>query len=86
VQPAGRHSDRAGSHQPERVTQQSGPGCIIDWLERGEPLELPHPEFFPGQHILVWAGPVLSPQQRLQLEHWQKQGYSITAHGLAEAA
>jgi len=51
-----------------------------------EPLELPHPEFFPGQHILVWAGPVLSPQQRLQLEHWQKQGYSITAHGLAEAA
>jgi len=51
-----------------------------------EPLELPHPEFFPGQHILVWAGQTLSPQQRVQLAHWQKQGYSITAHGAAEAA
>ena len=50
-----------------------------------EPLELPHPEFFPGQHILVWAGKTLSDAQRQQLEHWQKQGYIITAHGAAEA-
>jgi len=49
-----------------------------------EPLELPHPEFFPGQHILVWAGKTLSDEQRQQLEHWQKQGYVITAHGAAD--
>lgn len=49
-----------------------------------EPLELPHPEFFPGQHILVWAGQALSPEQREQLEHWRKQGFVITAHEIAE--
>ncbi len=48
-----------------------------------EPLELPHPEFFPGQQILVWGGEALSPEQHLQLSHWQKQGYAITAHGAA---
>lgn len=50
-----------------------------------EPLELPHPEFFPGQQILVWAGRTLTALQSEQLEHWQKQGYAIMAHGLGEA-
>ncbi|MEG1212015.1 MAG: MerR family transcriptional regulator [Leclercia sp.] len=51
-----------------------------------EPLELPHPEFFPGQQILVWAGPSISAEQLQQLEHWQKQGYAIRAYGAARAA
>jgi len=46
---------------------------------------LPHPEFFPGQQILVWAGRTLTALQSEQLEHWQKQGYAIMAHGLGEA-
>lgn len=51
-----------------------------------EPLALPHPEFFPGQHILVWAGETLSAEHHRQLEHWQRQGYLITPHGAVEAA
>lgn len=50
-----------------------------------EPLELPHPEFFPGQQILVWTGRTLSATQAEQLQHWQKQGYAISAHGLSES-
>ena len=49
-----------------------------------EPLELPHPEFFPGQQILVWAGRTLSATQAEQLDHWQRQGYAISAHGLSD--
>ncbi|MCU6679468.1 MerR family transcriptional regulator [Leclercia tamurae] len=64
-----------------RLSQQ---GWRIDVF--AEPLDLPHPEFFPGQQILVWTGRVISPEQLQQLDHWQKQGYAIRAYGAANAA
>lgn len=45
-----------------------------------DPLESPRPELFPGQHIFVWTGKVLTLRQQEQLEHWQKQGFAIKFH------
>ncbi|MGB3254973.1 MerR family transcriptional regulator, partial [Buttiauxella gaviniae] len=45
-----------------------------------DPLESPRPELFPGQHIFVWTGKVLTMRQQEQLEHWQKQGFAIKFH------
>lgn len=45
-----------------------------------DPLESPRPELFPGQHIFVWTGKVLTLRQQEQLEHWQKQGFAIKIH------
>jgi DNA-binding transcriptional MerR regulator len=45
-----------------------------------DPLDSPRPELFPGQHIFVWTGKVLTLRQQEQLEHWQKQGFAIKIH------
>ena len=45
-----------------------------------DPLDSPRPELFPGQHIVVWTGKVLTLRQQEQLEHWQKQGFAIKFH------
>ena len=45
-----------------------------------DPLDSPRPELFPGQHIFVWTGKVLTLRQQEQLEHWQKQGFAIKFH------
>lgn len=45
-----------------------------------DPLDSPRPELFPGQHIFVWTGKVLTLRQQEQLEHWQKQGFAIKYH------
>lgn len=60
-----------------RLSQQ---GWRIDLL--AEPLELPRPELFPGQHIFVYSGKTLTMRQQEQLAHWQEQGLSITSHGI----
>jgi DNA-binding transcriptional MerR regulator len=54
-------------------------GWRIDVL--AEPLHSPHPEFFPGQHLFVWTGNALTPEQHEQLVHWQRQGFAIAFHG-----
>lgn len=46
-----------------------------------EPLDAPQPEFFPGQHLLVWTGKPLTLRQSQQLSHWQEQGFTVTFHG-----
>lgn len=53
-------------------------GWHIDLL--AEPVELPRPEFFPGHHIFVWAGKLITSRQKEQLEYWREQGYSIFHH------
>lgn len=50
-----------------------------------DPLESPRPELFPGQHIFVWTGKVLTLRQQEQLEHWQKQGFAIKFHSGQES-
>ncbi|MEO3991113.1 MerR family transcriptional regulator [Pseudocitrobacter cyperus] len=35
------------------------------------------PSLFPGQTLLVWCGAISAPQQRLQIQRWQEQGYAI---------
>ena len=53
-------------------------GWHIDVL--ADPLERPHPEFFPGQQILLWTGSSPTPHQEEQLTHWREQGYTVTFH------
>lgn len=40
----------------------------------------PRPELFPGQKLYVWTGRNTSYRQTELLQHWQEQGYSVTAH------
>lgn len=64
-----------------RLSQQ---GWRIDVL--AEPLDSPHPEFFPGQHLFVWTGKPLTRSQSQQLAHWREQGFAIAHHsGKAES-
>lgn len=56
-------------------------GWRVDVL--AEPLEELHPEFFPGQQIIVWTGKPLSPDQAQRLEHWRQQGYAVAIHAPA---
>lgn len=58
-----------------RLAQQ---GWRIDVL--AEPLDSPHPEFFPGQHLFVWTGKPLTRSQSQQLAHWREQGFAIAHH------
>lgn len=58
-----------------RLSQQ---GWRIEVL--AEPLDSPHPEFFPGQHLFVWTGKPLTRGQTLQLAHWREQGFAISVH------
>ncbi|WP_312689357.1 MerR family transcriptional regulator [Kosakonia sp.] len=58
-----------------RLTQQ---GWRIDVL--AEPLDAPHPEFFPGQHLFAWTGKSLTRSQSQQLTHWREQGFAIAIH------
>lgn len=58
-----------------RLSQQ---GWRIDVF--AEPLDSPHPEFFPGQHLFVWTGKPLTPRQSQLLAQWQEQGFSIAFH------
>jgi len=53
-------------------------GWHIDLL--AEPLEVPRPELFPGQHIFLWTGKALTRRQQEQLEHWQEQGFTVAFH------
>lgn len=53
-------------------------GWHIDVL--ADPLDTPHPEFFPGQQILLWTGKEPTPQQQEQLTHWRQQGFTVTFH------
>lgn len=53
-------------------------GWHIDVL--AESLDLPRPELFPGQSILLWTGKTLSRRQQEQLAHWQGQGFAIGVH------
>lgn len=45
-----------------------------------EPLDSPHPEFFPGQQLFVWTGKPLTRSQLQQLTHWRDQGFAIAIH------
>lgn len=54
-------------------------GWHIDVL--AEPLDLPRPELFPGQHIFIWTGKTLTRRQQEQFEHWHEQGFTIVFHG-----
>jgi len=45
-----------------------------------EPLDSPHPEFFPGQQLFVWTGKPLTPSQLQQLTHWRNQGFTVAIH------
>jgi len=58
-----------------RLSQQ---GWQIDVLS--EPLEVPRPELFPGQHMFLWTGKQPTSRQQEQLSHWQEQGYSVAFH------
>lgn len=58
-----------------RLSEQ---GWLIEVL--AEPLDSPHPEFFPGQHLFVWTGKPLTPRQAQQLAHWREQGFTIAVH------
>lgn len=60
-----------------RLAQQD---LHIDVL--AEPLDLPRPELFPGQHIFVWTGKPLSQSQQEQLTHWRAQGFSVEFHSV----
>ena len=53
-------------------------GWHIDVL--ADPLDAPHPEFFPGQQILLWTGKDPTPHQQEQLTHWRDQGFTVTFH------
>ncbi|AIR01919.1 helix-turn-helix-type transcriptional regulator [Pluralibacter gergoviae] len=53
-------------------------GWHIDVL--ADPLDAPHPEFFPGQQIMLWTGKTPTPHQQEQLKHWREQGYTINFH------
>ncbi|WP_297199028.1 MerR family transcriptional regulator [uncultured Pluralibacter sp.] len=53
-------------------------GWHIDVL--ADPLQQLHPEFFPGQQILLWTGRSPTPQQEEQLTHWREQGFTVTFH------
>jgi DNA-binding transcriptional MerR regulator len=45
-----------------------------------EPLDSPHPEFFPGQQLFVWTGKPLTRSQLQQLTHWRNQGFTVAIH------
>lgn len=45
-----------------------------------ESVASPRPELFPGQKLYVWTGRHTSFRQAELLQHWQEQGYSVTAH------
>lgn len=53
-------------------------GWHIDVL--ADPLDAPHPEFFPGQQIILWTGNAPTPPQQKQLTHWREQGFTVTFH------
>lgn len=57
----------------------TGQGWRVDVL--AEPLDSPHPEFFPGQHLFVWTGRALTQRQTQQLAHWREQGFTVAIHG-----
>ncbi|MGP3591696.1 MerR family transcriptional regulator [Vagococcus sp. WN89Y] len=61
-----------------RLSQQ---GWRVDVF--AEPLDSPHPEFFPGQQFFVWTGKPLTQRQAQLLAQWQEQGFAITFHGEA---
>lgn len=58
-----------------RLSQQ---GWRVDVF--AEPLETPHPEFFPGQQFFIWTGKALTQRQAQLLEQWQEQGFTIDIH------
>lgn len=45
-----------------------------------EPLDSPHPEFFPAQQLFVWTGKPLTRSQLQQLTHWRNQGFTVAIH------
>lgn len=53
-------------------------GWHIDVL--ADPLDAPHPEFFPGQQILLWTDSAPTSLQQEQLTHWREQGFTIAFH------
>jgi len=59
-----------------RLSQQ---GWRLDVF--AEPLDSPHPEFFPGRQLFVWTGKPLTQRQSQQLAQWQDQGFTIAFHG-----
>ncbi len=59
-----------------RFSQQ---GWSLDVL--ADPLDSPHPEFFPGKQLVVWTGKALTQRQSQQFTHWQEQGFALTFHG-----
>lgn len=59
-----------------RLSQQ---GWRMDVL--AEPLELPRPDLFPGQHIFLFTGKPLTRRQQEQLSLWQEQGLLVASQG-----
>ncbi|RPH30177.1 MerR family transcriptional regulator [Buttiauxella warmboldiae] len=58
-----------------RLSQQGWRPVVL-----ADPLDLPRPELFPGQHIFIWTGKALTLRQQEQLEHWRKQGFAVKFH------
>ncbi|MCX8957304.1 MerR family transcriptional regulator [Erwinia psidii] len=59
-----------------RLSQQ---GWRMDVL--AEPLELPRPELFPGQHVFIFTGKPPTRRQEEQLSQWQEQGLQVVFQG-----
>ncbi|EOS96461.1 MerR family transcriptional regulator [Erwinia tracheiphila] len=59
-----------------RLSQQ---GWRMDVL--AEPLELPRPDLFPGQHVFLFTGKPPTRRQQKQLAQWQEQGLQVAFQG-----